>query len=125
MLLTRYGCILSMCLVLLSCSPNPEDSREELALRGLQWDQKHLLTYAELGGTHIVKLFLWGGMDPNVTDEMGWTPLMRAASKGHLETVEALLEAGADPQLKDNFSDTTALALAKEHGHTDVAKLLE
>ena len=125
MLLIRYGCVLCICLALLSCSPSPEEAREELALRGLQWDQKNFLIYAELDGIHIIELFLQGGMDPNVTDEMGRTALMKAASKGHLETVEALLEAGADPKLKDKFSDTTALALAKEHGHTEVAKLLE
>lgn len=125
MLLTRYGCILYMCLFLLSCSPSAKDAREELALYGLRWDQAHFLTYADLGGTRIVQLFLWAGMDPNVTDEMGRTPLMKAASNGHLDAVKVLLEAGANPQLKDNFTDKTAISLAKERGHTEIARLLE
>ena len=125
MLFTRYGCILCVCIVLQSCSPSSEDAREELGLYGLRWDQAHFLTYAELGGTRIVNLFLWGGMDPNVTDEMGRTALMKAASNGHLDTVDALLKAGANPQLKDSFTDKTALSLAKEHGHTEIARLLE
>ena len=125
LLLTRYSCVLGMCLVLLSCSPSAEDAREELALYGLQWDQTHFLTYAELGGTRIVQLFLWAGMDPNVSDEMGRTALMKAASNGHLDAVKVLLEAGADPLLKDNLTDETAISLAKEHGHTEIARLLE
>jgi hypothetical protein len=44
MLFTRYGCILCVCIVLQSCSPSPEDAREELALYGLRWDQAHFLT---------------------------------------------------------------------------------
>ncbi len=125
MLLTRYGCVLCVCLFLQGCAPSPEAAREELALYGLQWDQAHFLTYAELGGTRIVELFLWGGMDPDVTDEMGRTALMKAASNGHIDAVKALLEAGANPLLKDNFTDKTAISLAKEHAHTEIARLLE
>ena len=77
---------------------------DELALYGLQWDQTHFLTYAELGGTRIVELFLLGGMDPDATDEMDRTALMRAATNGHIETVETLLAAGANPRLKDQFT---------------------
>jgi hypothetical protein len=125
MLLPRYSCVLCMCLLLLSCSPSADDAREELALYGLQWDQAHFLTYAELGGTRIVQLFLWAGMDPNASDEMGRTALMKAAGNGHMDAVTALLEAGADPLLKDNFTDKTAISLAKENGHTEIARLLE
>ena len=125
MLRTRYGWIVFLCLFLLGCGPSPEDARHELALYGLQWDQAHFLTYAELGGTRIVELFLLGGMDPDATDEMDRTALMRAATNGHIETVETLLAAGANPRLKDQFTGQTALSLAREHGHAEIVRLLE
>ena len=125
MLRTRYGWLLLGWLFLLGCGPSPEDARRELALYGLRWDQTHFLTYAELGGTRIVELFLRGGMDPDVTDEMGRTALMKAVTNGHTETVETLLAAGANPRLKDHFTDQTALSLAREHGHTEIIRLLE
>ena len=112
-------------LLLLGCGPSPDDARRELALYGLKWEQAPFLTYAELGGTRIVELYLRGGMDPNVTDPMGRTALMKAAGGGHLETVQTLLAAGADPHLKDAFTGQTAASLARQHGHAEIVRLLE
>ncbi len=112
-------------LLLLGCGPSPDDARRELDLYGLKWDQAPFLTYAELGGTRIVELYLRGGMDPDVTDPMGRTALMKAAGNGHLETVQTLLTAGADPHLKDAFTNQTAISLARQHGHAEIVRLLE
>lgn len=52
-----------------------------------------------------------------------WTPLFIACIEGHLSTVKYLLEAGANPNLRDSFGWTP-----KEHaayrGHIKVAELL-
>ena len=49
---------------------------------------------------NLVRFFLEKGCNPNLTDNMGNTPLMSAASKCDAELIQILLDAGADPQIK-------------------------
>ncbi|GAB0490285.1 hypothetical protein MMPV_001517 [Pyropia vietnamensis] len=59
----------------------------------------------------------------NTPDEEGLTPLMRAADRGHAETVALLLAAGADPAVTDG-EGWTALTYAGDCGWPDVAAAL-
>ncbi len=55
-----------------------------------------------------------GSLDPkdvNITDSMGWTPLIRAAYAGDAALCQVLLENGADPN-KTNTNGTTPLMYA-------------
>ena len=52
------------------------------------------------------------------------TPLHTAAQNGHVQVAETLLGGGADVNLL-NADGSTALAVAKERGHSALAKLLE
>ena len=52
-----------------------------------------------------------------------WTPLLHAARSGHVECVQVLLEAGADPLAADENS-RTALHHAAWFGHTECANKL-
>jgi ankyrin repeat protein len=53
----------------------------------------------------IVKILLSAGADPNQQDVDGWSPLCYARS---IEVAEALLAAGADPSLANDFGATAA-----------------
>lgn len=48
----------------------------------------------------IVKLLLANKADVNATNETGQTPLFFAATSGHVEIVDLLLQRGADPNIK-------------------------
>jgi len=67
------------------------------------------------------------GVNPNnPTEFTSHTPLSLAAKWGHVQTARALLDAGADPNLKDHYGvgQLTPLHVAAGQGHVDVMRLL-
>jgi serine/threonine-protein phosphatase 6 regulatory ankyrin repeat subunit B len=76
------------------------------------------------GKNDVVKALIDKGADVNLTDNTGLTPLMIAAEKGHLTTVQALLSTpGID--IDDKTTDgVTALYFAAINGKEDVVKAL-
>jgi outer membrane protein assembly factor BamB len=64
-----------------------------------------------------VKLALQAGVDVNAQNEYGATALMFAADRGNETIGQLLLDAGADPQIKDSFYNSTPLAWANMNGH--------
>lgn len=83
-----------------------------------------LLRMAVLAGVQAaVHLRIRVGDDVNTTDAKGRTPLILAASKGHVKICMLLLECGADLWVTD-ASGETALAAANRCGHTDLVSLL-
>jgi RNA polymerase primary sigma factor len=75
------------------------------------------------GSEKAVALHLRRGDDVNATDDHGTTALMIAASRGHASVCQLLLEAGANPSLRDQ-SERDALVLAEQNGWRGVAELL-
>jgi hypothetical protein len=63
------------------------------------------------------------GVDVNATDIRGCSPLMLAATGGHLRACEILIEAGADLRAVD-VDGNDAISLATANGHSAVAELL-
>jgi ankyrin repeat protein len=87
-------------------------------------DADSLLAAAANGDLAEVKrLVVDCGVDPNVQDDLGWTPLHRAASGGYLKVVELLLEHDADPNVQDN-DGWTPLHYAVKGFHVDVVRVL-
>ncbi|MBF0308080.1 MAG: ankyrin repeat domain-containing protein [Magnetococcales bacterium] len=61
--------------------------------------------------------------DFDKADLHGRTPLMWAASNGHVEMAKKLIEAGADIHKKDQWGQT-ALSLASQNNHRAIVNLL-
>jgi len=67
-------------------------------------EEGRLFSAAASGDLDEVKrLVLDCGLDPNIKDDFGNTPLHNAAGGGHLDVVKLLLEHGADPNVKGNY----------------------
>jgi ankyrin repeat protein len=71
------------------------------------------------------------GVDPNRTGTFGGpthgegvTPLHLAAQAGHRAAVEALLQAGADPAIRDRLYDGPTWGWAEHSGNDEIAALL-
>lgn len=86
-----------------------------------------LIEAATAGDITVLQAMIDSGMDLDTTDDGGRTPLMLAAGGGHLDAVFALLNAGADPALRDNARRAAldyALARVDQAGQT-IARILE
>jgi len=92
---------------------------EHLAPGGRSSGRPLQLAAKKYGGAPMVELLLKRGAKVDSTDLLGRTALMRAAEHGWIEAVEALLAAGADPNLETpGPHPLTALALARIGRHS-------
>ncbi|VUC35097.1 unnamed protein product [Clonostachys rosea] len=84
---------------------------------------QHLV--ARAGQTSDLLLLLQRyGADLDQVDKLyGWTPLVHAASEGNVECLQALLKAGANPNILDE-SELPAMYYAAWEGHLECMKLL-
>jgi ankyrin repeat protein len=74
----------------------------------------------------LVGKFIAAGVDVNATTANGsvYTALMRAASSGHVQVLKALLDAGADVNVRTVLEGETALIDAARSGQTESVAIL-
>ena len=106
---------------------NPAAAPDETRATEHDFTNTALHTAAVNSHTEMVQLLLQFGADPNAIgferDNKGLTPpVVLAAWEGSLETLRALLDGGADPNIP--ASAETALYTAAEHGSADKVDLL-
>ena len=70
-----------------------------------------------------VRELLAKGVEPDVPDGKGQTPVMHAALLGNISTVKALLSAGANPGSRDR-QGRTPLFFAAKGGHDSIVEIL-
>ena len=97
-----------------SFSPFSEDD-EELNL-------PELVYWASLGDMEQVEQLLADGIDPNQTDDEGYSALQAAAENDHLAVVKLLVSKGANMAYKGEY---TALQLAEMAENTEVVAYLK
>ncbi|KAL4229976.1 hypothetical protein ACF0H5_010365 [Mactra antiquata] len=73
-----------------------------------------LLHAVKNGDNYTIKSILDTGIDVNERHLLGWTALHVAAINGNANAVKQLLEAGADPDLEDEFSTINHIAREKQ-----------
>ena len=77
------------------------------------------------GQSKIVELLLQKGIDPNgLNTKNGRTALSQASQCSHYDTVELLLKAKANPNIKDS-DGFTAIEIAHANGHSRIVQLLD
>jgi ankyrin repeat protein len=100
--------------VLLDSGTLTADSLATMLLRKMDWH--------DLEGARMLLAY---GVDPNRPTRWGYTALHQAVRRDNaVETIELLLEHGADPSIADEREHRSATALAARHGRRDALALL-
>lgn len=120
-----------------SSAADPEaakESLEQLKTKGRidEVSEVNFIYSAEKSDLEAVNLYLASGMDPNVKNEYGNTPLLAAVNGDeasplyyqNVEVVESLMKAGADTSVV-NPQGETVMDIALRLGRVKVAKVLE
>jgi ankyrin repeat protein len=93
------------------------------------YDGTALISAAHLGHVEIVKALIAAKANLDHVNSMGWTALLMCVvlgnnSKEHIATVDALVKAGADVDIKDRGGNT-ALTHARARRYDEMIKIIE
>ena len=103
-------------------------SQDSVSFIIFQYQYTPLHKAAACNKIEAVAALISHGADVNARDEYGQTPLMLASYYGYAKVVEALLDAGADKELKATSGDDkgkTALDISRDKNKGDVVAILE
>jgi len=117
--------ILGLVLTAPAFGQTPERARAELEELGVHYSIHDFFSAISAGDYPTVKLFLISGMNPNITDENGMTPLMHVAQTGDEVIGDILRQYGADPNaVQDGDTGSTPLIYAIEKQKPEMVAFL-
>src|SRR5918992_2382238 len=79
---------------------------------------------ARAGDLARIEALLAAGAPVDAPARYGQTPLYYAAEKGHLAAAKRLVETGANVNVRDGFFGASALEIALQSGHVELARYL-
>lgn len=72
----------------------------------------------------VARMLVQHGANPDREERSGFSPLMLASSHKNASLVEMLLGAPSDPQKPSTSNSLSALDMAEQKGHTDIAAMM-
>jgi cytohesin len=79
---------------------------------------------ARVADARTATLLLDAGANPDLSDQQGYTPLMRAASEGRAEVVKVLVSRHVNLEARHPGDHETALSLAKANDREEIVRIL-
>jgi len=92
--------------------------------KGFSDRSKALLVAAEYGELQATKYLIENGVDLEIVDDLGKTPLLIAADEKRVQVGLYLIEAGANIEARDRVSLNTPLLLASKYGEFEFLQAL-
>jgi len=92
-------------------------------MQSMEWDNS-LWGAARDGNENKVRTFLSQGVDPNLVDQNGYTPLHYSSRNGNVAITRELLHRRANPNFQAGTLKTTPLHRASAAGRLEVVELL-
>ncbi len=93
------------------------------------YDGTALIAAAHLGHAEVVRVLIAAGAPLDHVNNLGWTALIESivlgnGGKNHTDTLEALVKAGANVNIKDR-NGVSPLALARSRNYAEMVRILE
>jgi ankyrin repeat protein len=103
--------------------PLPPSTKRAIENFGIPCSAKGFHQAVETGNRPVTALFLSARVNTEISNDLGWTPLMLAATKGHTMIISQLIQHRANVRARD-LAGNTALHWAVEGSQASSVKLL-
>ena len=99
-------------------------TQKEVKRKLEKYEEKLWCSATDINTDGVLNL-IQAGVDVDIQNERGMTPLMLASEAGHVDLVVKLIEAGANMNILSNTGDTSLIHATKENKINCVQKLME